>query len=337
MTPFPRPSRPASRPTPPPVPLPDASPVRNPEQYWSRLGRALLLMTAAVALHGWLLRPADGPPGSAVRSLPSPAVASSASLVGGIAAPAAAERARDAVSLRFDIVRAERLERRPLTDAQLASAVPAPVGTGGPASTVPQVMAAAAIDAPAVSREPEEAVSAKNDSAPAESPLALTAAHLQGTTAPRELPGLTAPPLAGITRLSAPLEPAAAARVVSAAAKAPEAGADLSGQKQIVLQILQEYQQAFQRLDVGAAKAVWPSLDDRKLRRAFQQLDGQELRFASCDVVSISGRDANASCRGDLTYRPKVGSRAMTLTAREWTFNLSRADAGWQIVNATIH
>ena len=332
MTAFPRPSRPDPRPTPPTLPEPLA--VADEEQYWSRLGRALLLVTAAVALHGWLIRPADGPPGSAFRSLPAPTVAASASLAGSTA-PAEAQRARDAVSLHFEIVRAQRLERRPLTDAQMAAGG-RPVGTGGGAPSAPEIMAAVVTDAPVETSGAQQVVMSHSEGAPAEGPAVLSAVHVQSGALPRELPGLTAPPIAGITRLPAPVE-ATVARV-AVAAKAPEAGtADLSRQKQIVLQILQEYQQAFQRLDVRAAKAVWPSLDDRKLRRAFQQLDRQELRFASCDVVSISGRDANASCRGDLTYRPKVGSRAMTLTEREWTFNLSRADEGWQIVNATIH
>ena len=119
------------------------------------------------------------------------------------------------------------------------------------------------------------------------------------------------------------------------AVEVPDPTADAQQQKQVVLELLREYTRAFERLDVQAAKAVWPSLDDRALQRAFQQLDGQQLRFDSCGV-SIRGLDANARCRGNATYRPKVGSRVLHLTEREWTFDLSRGESGWQIVNARI-
>jgi hypothetical protein len=110
---------------------------------------------------------------------------------------------------------------------------------------------------------------------------------------------------------------------------------DVQKQEQVVRQILREYARAFDRLDVQAAKAVWPSLDDRALQRAFQQLDAQHVQFASCGVA-ITGPAANARCLGNATYRPKVGSRVMRVTGREWTFNLARSEGGWQIVNATI-
>jgi hypothetical protein len=111
--------------------------------------------------------------------------------------------------------------------------------------------------------------------------------------------------------------------------------AELKKEEETVRRVLLDYTRAFERLDVQATKAIWPTVDDRALQRAFQQLDGQQLRFASCGV-SVSGRDANARCHGDATYRPKVGSRVLRLTEREWTFNLSRDNDRWQIVNATL-
>jgi hypothetical protein len=111
---------------------------------------------------------------------------------------------------------------------------------------------------------------------------------------------------------------------------------DAGKEEQVVRQILREYTRAFDRLDVRAAKAVWPSLDDRALQRAFEQLDAQKVQFASCGV-SITGPAANARCLGNATFRPKVGSRVLRVTEREWTFNLARSEGGWQIVNATIH
>jgi hypothetical protein len=120
-------------------------------------------------------------------------------------------------------------------------------------------------------------------------------------------------------------------------AGAPRADAlDRDRQKQNVLEVLNRYRHAFETMDVRAAKAVWPTLDARRLQRAFEQLDRQRVQFDECGVL-IRGRDANASCRGDATYQPKVGSKPVRLTRREWTFDLSRDEAGWQIVNAEIH
>jgi hypothetical protein len=99
-----------------------------------------------------------------------------------------------------------------------------------------------------------------------------------------------------------------------------------------VLQVVRDYTRAYERMDVRAAKALRPSLDDRALRLAFEQLNAQQFRFPNCGV-SIRGQDANARCQGDATYHPKVGSR-VHFTERVWTFNLSRGDAGWQIVDA---
>lgn len=100
--------------------------------------------------------------------------------------------------------------------------------------------------------------------------------------------------------------------------------------------MLGEYRRAFERLDVGATKAVYPTVDDRALQRAFQDLEGQQVRFANCGVsISSSGAGANARCTGDATYRPKVGSR-IQLTNREWKFSLARDGSSWQILDARM-
>jgi hypothetical protein len=112
--------------------------------------------------------------------------------------------------------------------------------------------------------------------------------------------------------------------------------ADATQQEARVREVLARYAKAYEQLDVQAAKAVWPAADARKLRRAFHGLDGQQLRFRSCDV-SISGQAANASCQGDATFQPKVGTKPLHETERQWHFDLSRhEDDGWLIVNATM-
>jgi hypothetical protein len=106
-------------------------------------------------------------------------------------------------------------------------------------------------------------------------------------------------------------------------------------QQQLVRNLLQQYVTAFELLDVDAAQAVWPTVDEKALRRAFNQLQSQRVTFESCGIT-IAGSDANARCRGQATYHPRVGSRALHVPAREWTFQLARAKGGWQIVDAKV-
>ena len=100
--------------------------------------------------------------------------------------------------------------------------------------------------------------------------------------------------------------------------------------------VLQEYSRAYERMDVRATKAVYPSVDDRRLRRAFDDLQEQRFRFAACGVaISSSGAGANAWCKGDATFRPKVGS-PQHYPNREWNFSLANEGRGWQILKATM-
>jgi hypothetical protein len=147
---------------------------------------------------------------------------------------------------------------------------------------------------------------------------------------PAELVGLpSAPPLPAQPVARRALEvPRAAEATARSARSTPSLEEDL----ELVRQTVEKYTRAYERLDVRAAKAVWPSLDERELGRAFQGLEAQRIRM-SCGRISITGRDANAHCSGDATYHPKVGSRVVRLTEREWTFNLSRSDSGWQIAD----
>jgi hypothetical protein len=103
----------------------------------------------------------------------------------------------------------------------------------------------------------------------------------------------------------------------------------------LVRRLLHEFTGAFERLDVTATKAVWPSVDDRKLRRAYEQLAAQRLSLESCGIT-ISGRTANARCQGSATYQPKIGTRPVQIASREWMFDLSKQDAAWHIVNTVV-
>ena len=125
-------------------------------------------------------------------------------------------------------------------------------------------------------------------------------------------------------------------RVALAKASAPTAP-DRREQEQVVRAVLSEYTRALERLDVRATKVVYPTVDDRKLRRAFEDLEEQRVHLTGCEVsIYPSGKGAAARCNGEATFRPKVGSRVLRVTNREWMFDLSRGGSGWQILDARI-
>jgi tetratricopeptide (TPR) repeat protein len=100
-----------------------------------------------------------------------------------------------------------------------------------------------------------------------------------------------------------------------------------------VEEVLQRYARAYGQLDARAARAVWPSVDEKALARAFQNLSSQNVSFADCEI-DIRGVVANASCRGQASYAPKVGNRDQRTESRLWRFELRRDGDAWKIENA---
>jgi hypothetical protein len=96
---------------------------------------------------------------------------------------------------------------------------------------------------------------------------------------------------------------------------------------------LRRYADAYARLDAAAARAVWPTVDQRALARAFEGLESQGIVFEHCNVA-VAGEDATAACAGRAQYVPKVGSREPLVERRQWTFRLRKADGEWQITRA---
>jgi hypothetical protein len=94
--------------------------------------------------------------------------------------------------------------------------------------------------------------------------------------------------------------------------------------------VLDRYRAAFNLLDVNAAQVVWPNVDGRALRRAFDQLTEQELQFDACGI-DVYGTQALASCSGTVRFVPKVGNPNMHTVRREWTFRLRQIDDVWRI------
>lgn len=101
-----------------------------------------------------------------------------------------------------------------------------------------------------------------------------------------------------------------------------------------VTQVLNQYARAYRQLDASAARAVWPSVNERALARAFASLESQSVSFDACDV-NVSGATATASCRGRASYVGKIGSREPRTEQRQWTFELKRdGNDAWKIENA---
>ena len=148
------------------------------------------------------------------------------------------------------------------------------------------------------------------------------------TTIPLREPRIqsTAPSLDGLA--------SSASRVVLPADRKE---ADPAAEQGRVLAVVREYTRALERLDVLATKAVYPSVDARRLRESFEVVEAQRFQLGSCGVsFSSSGRGASAWCLGNSTYRPKIGSRVLRYTGKVWEFNLARDGGGWQILEARI-
>jgi hypothetical protein len=102
-----------------------------------------------------------------------------------------------------------------------------------------------------------------------------------------------------------------------------------------IREVLREYEQAVGRKDSMAAKAVWPSLDERALARAFNDLQSHSLTLEDCGVT-VAESAARARCQGVATYLPKVGRRKAISASHEWTFSLTKMGADWRIASAAI-
>jgi hypothetical protein len=312
--------------------------------YGPRLRRAVILLIASIAAHLWLVRAPrlEGPLSRPLLAIASPAMSQSGLPV----APLGAAR-QSFAELRAARGRSVRVK------TEFISVSPAPRPDGGdggaardartlehPVATTGFVRAARTDTSPL--RGPndgsmDDRLATHALVRPVDDPGRHTISELgiigDGPAVPMEPAEHIVP--AALTSAT-PISPAfAESTSAPAGLSATDRMAELRKQEDIVRKVLLDYTRAYERLDVQAAKAIWPSVDDRALQHAFEQLDAQQVRFASCGV-SVSGRDANARCRGDATYRPKVGSRVLRLTAREWTFSLSRDNDRWQIVNATL-
>lgn len=95
--------------------------------------------------------------------------------------------------------------------------------------------------------------------------------------------------------------------------------------------MLGRYRSAFNTLDAKAAQQVWPSVNEQTLDRAFGQLEKQNVSFDTCTIY-VKGVVAEANCRGTTRFVPRVGSRAMQVEPRQWSFSLRKANSGGWLI-----
>ena len=122
--------------------------------------------------------------------------------------------------------------------------------------------------------------------------------------------------LAGVTPIDAP--------------GAGVAAGDVTTPENAIRSLLVRYEDAYDRRDVAAAAALWPSLDRPALARAFAGLAGQDVDFDRCDIDATAVR-GSAVCVGTVRYRPSVGNGAERSDRITWTFDLARSGEDWRI------
>ena len=101
-----------------------------------------------------------------------------------------------------------------------------------------------------------------------------------------------------------------------------------------VRRTLQEYEDAFEDLDVTAAAVVWPSVDRRALSRAFATLKSQGLHFEECDIAVVES-NATASCHGTVEFVRRVGRSEPLTSHQRWIFKMRKFGTDWMIEQVT--
>ena len=247
------------------------------------------------------------------------------------------------------------IARRPVPERTLTTVLPStPVANG--------IGIAPSLDVPTLPQpeasEPQTPAAAPLRPAPpppATRPTSATASRATTSPAPtvgrptaedaRSGPATEAPANATRTPSPAVVPPAVAAESAAPAAltslkrfETPEPPAPavainrglVTSERDAVLRILRDYEEAFEDLDVSAAAEVWPSVDRRALSRAFATLKSQGLSFVACDIAVVESH-ATASCDGSVEFVRRVG-RPVPMTAQQrWVFKMRKIGTHWTI------
>ena len=322
---------------------------------WLTMAAAALLLLAAVtairvALSVNFFRPADG---SGVYTSTPPEPATSAPAAASVDPPAAASSTTGARRLSSDRpvdTTAGRRENAPARDTQSLKAPPvnqrspATVSVAGakdapakpaPAPALHATGPAAPIAAPPpfIATPPDRNAAAPLPIAAALLPIAAAPAPAANTAARTEVASLRAPGTDTVRTPPASGSEAAAPEIpLAALTERGDAAAEAAAVEGINA-ALRRLQLAYEQRDARLAKAVWPTVNERALARAFEGLRSQRVTFDRCrmNVLSVS---ADVECRGVMNYVPRVGSQDQRTESRHWTFRVRKGDDQWLITNA---
>ena len=113
-----------------------------------------------------------------------------------------------------------------------------------------------------------------------------------------------------------------------------EGRAEMPDDRRRIRAVLDDYRQAYERLDAVSTAALWPGVDTRGLTRAFGSLSRQRISFDRCDI-RITGAQATAQCDGAIEYVRRVGDAAPQSRDISWSFALDQRASEWRIVNVS--
>ena len=168
-----------------------------------------------------------------------------------------------------------------------------------------------------------------------------TAATAPAPVPLKEMPVAPAPREPAVEKPVPPAVPAGDAPVATSTATRPPVPEKAASpvepvnEAAAVRAALTKYANAYTDLDAAAVGAVWPSVDQAGLRRAFSALDAQQVTFDRCDV-QVTGAAGRATCAGTTMWRPKIGGGSAREQNRTWNFVLKNAGGSWQIVKAEV-
>jgi hypothetical protein len=233
-------------------------------------------------------------------------------------------------------------QQRPTASETPASETPASGTTASATGDVgrPLVSAAAATAGPALSekaaRVPSSPLTIAGNADVRRGRIADISRMALPTPAIESLPVPPTPP--ADTASAAASAAASALPKGDAAETVPAPSSKARDEERNIYQVVQQYERAYEQLDVDAARAIWPSVDARALARAFDGLKEQQLEFSSCRVTVEAAEAGKATviCGGRASYVTRVGHHAMRTEPREWTFRLRKIDANWLIAKAEV-
>lgn len=271
---------------------------------------ALLLLVGLAALFGldWVRDPSAVPPTAAVTTADPGTAASDTTIPAAAMAPAADEASTlappdqpTAASHTTSVTLSPASARLPVSRAE--SPGPSPIAPAVPTTR----------ERPAAGSAPAEADEAESR------PVQLVEPSLPLPSAPALTP-------------RAPL-PAALPSLMAASAPAPATPPMTNLDERQIELVLQRYARAYAQLDARAAREIWPTVDERALARAFDNLSSQQVSFDRC-AIAVDGPHAQASCQGQASYVGKVGNGEPRIEPRAWRFSLRRVGDEWKIETA---